>query len=323
MGRVSRGFHLLGASWQVLRADRELLVFPVIAMVATALVAALLATAGWASGLFQIEVEPREAYARWLLLGIFYFTAYTISIFFQAALIAAAMIRLEGGDPSLGDGIRKAWERFDKLLGWAAIAATVGLIIGVIQSRGGALGEWIGRIMNFAWSAITFFVVPVLLYEPAGVGGSMKRSARIFRERWGEQFVGNGAIGIAFFLISIPVVFLTYPLFLVSPVLGTVVVVFEFTLLLAVASAVNGIFNATLYKYAVTGRVLGPFAEGDLTSAFVPASRRRLGRRGQPAVLTPRAGTLEQYVRESGLPTTIEEAQRRKEQGDQPTLPGL
>ena len=43
---------------------------------------------------------------------------------------------------------------------------------------------------------LTYFVVPVLLFEPVGVGQSIKRSTQIFRERWGEQFVGNATIGL-------------------------------------------------------------------------------------------------------------------------------
>ena len=75
MDRVTRGFHLLGASLKVLRSDRELIVFPIIAMVATVAVGATLAGAGWVSGLFEARVEETEVYARSPLLGIFYFTS--------------------------------------------------------------------------------------------------------------------------------------------------------------------------------------------------------------------------------------------------------
>ena len=42
------------------------------------------------------------------------------------ALVGAALIRLEGGDPTLSDGLSIANERFWQILGYAAIAATVG-----------------------------------------------------------------------------------------------------------------------------------------------------------------------------------------------------
>jgi hypothetical protein len=43
------------------------------------------------------------------------------------------------------------------------------------------------------WEVITFLVVPVLLYEPVGPVDGIKRSASIFKQRWGDQMTGNVA----------------------------------------------------------------------------------------------------------------------------------
>jgi hypothetical protein len=130
--------------------------------------------------------------------------AYLIGIFFNAAVVGAATIRLQGGDPTMRDGLRLASSRLGKIAGWAAISATVGLILRSLEERAGFIGDLIIGLIGVVWGAITFFVVPVLLYEPVGPVEGIKRSAAIFKRRWGEQFTGNVAIGLAMFLIALP-----------------------------------------------------------------------------------------------------------------------
>jgi Family of unknown function (DUF6159) len=46
-----------------------------------------------------------------------------------------------------------------------------------------------------AWSLVTFIAVPVIAIEGTGAFATLKRSASLFRERWGQQITGNLAIG--------------------------------------------------------------------------------------------------------------------------------
>jgi hypothetical protein len=50
MERISRGFRLLRASWDVLRSDKELLVLPVISFVAIMVASTGLGLLAWAGG---------------------------------------------------------------------------------------------------------------------------------------------------------------------------------------------------------------------------------------------------------------------------------
>ena len=102
------------------------------------------------------------------------------------------------------DGLALARQHIGKIFVWALITATVGMILRAIQERSGIVGRIVIGIVGIAWSVLTFFVVPVLLYEPVGVGESIKRSASIFRQRWGEQFIGNATIGLAIFIVVDP-----------------------------------------------------------------------------------------------------------------------
>ena len=274
METIRRGFRLLGASWQVLKADRELLVLPVLSFIFIMVASAGLGFLFWTGGAFEGDQQFPRGPVDYVFMFAFYFVAYFIGIFFNAAVVGAATIRLQGGDPTVGDGLRLAWSKKGKIAGWAAISATVGLILRALEERAGFLGRIVINIIGAAWSAITFFVVPVLLYEPRGVLQSVKRSGNIFKKRWGETFVGAGAIGIAAFLLALPLAAVVGALGTVSPVLAAIVGVLGFGILIAVSSALSGIFNSALYRYATTGQAPGSFSESDLNSSFKQKSRR-------------------------------------------------
>ena len=270
-GRLSRSFRLLGASWAVLKADKELLILPLISFLAIAVVTAAIGGLAWAGGLSsqRDSLAPLD----YVYLGVFYFVTYFIAIFFNAAVVGAATIRLRGGDPTLGDGLRMASSRVGKIAGWAAISATVGLILRALEERFGFLGDIVIGIIGVAWSAITFFVVPVLLYEPVGVLDGVKRSASLFKQRWGETFVGRGAIGLAMFLIALPVIAVVVGLGALWLPLGIAVGIVAIGLLVAVGSAMSGVYNAALYRFATSGEAAGAFRAQDLEGAFRPKRR--------------------------------------------------
>jgi hypothetical protein len=270
-GRIGRSFRLLGASWQLLKADKELLVLPLISFVFIMIATAAVLGLAWAGGLGR----EREALTAidYVYLFILYFVTYFIGIFFNAAVVGAATIRLRGGDPTLRDGLRMAASKTGKIAGWAAISATVGLILRSLEQRLGWVGDLIVGLIGVAWSVITFFVVPVILFEPVGVIDSVKRSGSIFKQRWGETFIGQGAIGLAMILLSLPVIGLAILLGMASTILGVVVGGLALAALTAVGSALAGVYNAALYRYATEGEAAGAFDSTDLQGAFRPKGR--------------------------------------------------
>ncbi len=268
MGRIARGFRLARASWHMLMADKELLVLPVLSFLGILGAAVAFFAVGWG---FDIDaVSERQQPMHYVFLCLFYFVTYSIGIFFNAAIVGAAMIRLKGGDPTVGDGIRAAMSKLPKILGWAALSSSVGLLLRMLEEKAGFLGKIVIAIVGVAWGVVTFFVIPVLLFEPHTVGGSVKRSASIFKQRWGEQFVGNASIGLALFLVAIPVIVLVVLLAMAAPILGIVVGVLAIGALGAIGAALSGIFSTALYRYATEGAVSGDFTEDDFQGAFRP-----------------------------------------------------
>ena len=271
MGRIERGFRLAGASWQVLRSDKALMLLPVASVLAILVFAAAVLSPSLVNGISHTS-RP----ALYLLLALVYFVSTFVATFSNAAVVAAATDRLQGGAGSVSTGLRTAWRRVDKLLAWSALSATVGLVLRFVEERFGIVGAVMGRLIGVAWSVVTFFVVPVMIYEPVGPVDAVKRSASLFRKRWGEQLVGNGSISVAMVVLAIPVGVLCGVLASAAPALAVVIGVLGFGTLLAAGSALSGIFNAALYRYAVAGEVTGPFAPQDFDQAFRP----RRGRSG-------------------------------------------
>jgi hypothetical protein len=209
---------------------------------------------------------------------LFYFSQYFVIFFFNAALVGAAMIRLDGGDPTLGDGLRIAISKIGVIAGYALIAATVGMILRAIQERVGFVGRIIVGLLGVGWTIATYMVVPVLVARDVGPIDAIKESAGLLKKTWGENVIGQAGIGIAFGLIFLAVVvcgaslivlaFVTQSLLLIVTAMILTVVAVGITGL--VQSALAGIYAAALYRYATTGEGTQGFDGNALKLAFAP-----------------------------------------------------
>ncbi len=288
--RISRSWQLVKASWGILSQDRELLLFPFLSMIGVIMAGILFAIPFFASGILQMVAERNEqptggvVLLNLILLFLFYFVTYTIIIFSNTAIVGAAMMRMRGENPTVSDGFRIASERLGKIFGYAAISATVGMILNSIRgsSRGSKniavaiAGAILGGLLEFAWNLVTFLVIPVLVVENIGVVDAMKRSVELLRKTWGEQIVGTFSIGLIFFFVALAVIVPGVLLIMVAAGLKStfLVVLFVVALILAlgllglISGAVNSIFRAALYSYVTTGSAGQFFNEDVLRGAF-------------------------------------------------------
>ena len=274
-GKMSNSFALVKASAGVLNADKELLLFPALSGVSMLLVSATFLFPAWSLGLLE-EAAGNDVLG-YVFLFAFYLVQYTVGFFFNTALVGAALIRLDGGDPTLADGLNIAIAKLPKIIGYAAIAATVGMVLRALSERLGFVGRIVVGFIGMAWNLTTYLVVPVMVTQDIGPVDAIKRSAALFKKTWGEQVVGNFGLGLAFALMFGSLI-LFGALFMViagsvAPVaLIPVVVVFGagFLFLMAAASAMNGIYASALYRFATTGEAWGEFDRAMLGSAFKP-----------------------------------------------------
>lgn len=281
-----RSWQLVKASWAVLQADKELLWFPVISGIVTILISMVmfipslivtitLFTTGAGEGVSQIF-----GFAG---LFIFYLVTYTISIYFNTALIGAAMIRMDGGDPSMKDGLDIANSRISKIIAFAAISATVGVVIRMLQENGGLIGNIVSWLGGIAWTVATFLVIPVLVTQDIGPIDAVKRSASMLRETWGEQITGNWSIGGVFFLLYLLVILIGVALgFLAGAVIQSTAAIIAVVVLVVIAmimigvvqGALNGIYQAALFRYADTGTAPDDFDINLIQGAFKEKKKR-------------------------------------------------
>ena len=134
--RLQNSWELAKASFAVLRADKELLLFPLASAVATLLIMIAFAIPMAAVGVFENLSNNGEPGALGYVLGfLFYLVMYFVTIFANSALVGAAMIRLDGGDPTLKDGIDIAMKHPNNIFGYAIIAATVGMVGWAVWQR--------------------------------------------------------------------------------------------------------------------------------------------------------------------------------------------
>ena len=273
---IGHTFSLMKMSWRVLMQDRELILFPIMAGIGVAILVGVLAAVAAATGtLDRLETATsgtaaagEEVQAIDVILGIAVYTiAYFIVIFFNAALISAALERLRGGDPNVGSGLSHALRHVHTIIAWALIAATVGLLLQMARSRSGTFGRIALSIVGGVWAYVTFFVIPVLVTEGIGPIEAIKRSGSLFKKTWGQQFTASFGFGLVY-IVAVLIAFLPAALlFALSPILGIIVGVFTVSIAVGAVQALEGIFKAALYEFANGETPLG-FERSTLSSAY-------------------------------------------------------
>lgn len=238
--RIARGWALMRESGQVLRLDKELMLFPIFSTIACLLVMASFALPVIVSPTLRNAVfaaarperheqgaaienpdqdpgaanrperPPFELTARQIVpvvIGFaFYLATNFVIVFFNTALVSCALIRFSGGNPTLGDGLSAAISRLPQILGWALLTATVGMILKRIEDRVPIAGKIVVGLIGMGWAVVTFMVVPILAAEKLGPFAAVKRSAGLLRKTWGETLVGQVSLGAVQFLFVLPAI---------------------------------------------------------------------------------------------------------------------
>ena len=279
-GKFSRSWSLMKASAAVLQSDKSLLIFPLLSGACTLLVAAsfllpaiLMMVGGEHVGQ---DFHQRMSAGSYLLMFAFYLVQYFVIIFFQTALTGVALMHLRGEPTSVSAGFALARGKITQILGYALMAATVGLVLRMVQERLGLIGRLVVGFLGLAWTVATFLVVPILASQEVGPVDAVKHSVELLKRSWGENLIGNGGIGVVFglftmFAIVVAAVLIGGAVALQSVaalVVAIVVVVLGLTLLGLTQASLHGIYAAALYRYAESGETSVGFDAMLLDQAF-------------------------------------------------------
>jgi hypothetical protein len=263
--RISRSWDLAGQCWAVLKKDPELLVFPLFSSLAMCIVLASFAWPVWTiyHGLDPVNTAGSTTHTARLLfyvvLGIIYVINYSVMMFFNTALIAVALRRLDGEAAGIREGIQCALSNLSSILAYALMAATIGAILRAIEERVGLIGRLVVLLIGAGWTLASSMTLPVLAAESVGPIEALSRSIELMRSNWGENIVGNGGISAVIAVIAIPCAILGF--IVMSVALGTkqtgliVLAGLAFALMLLglslVGTTLHAIYTAALYRFAV------------------------------------------------------------------------
>ena len=279
--RLDRSFGLAKASAAILLKDRALLVFPLISSVAAiAVIACFALPLGGMHALDALSSHGRAlTSAQYATAFLFYLSQYFVIFFFNTALVGAVMMQLDGGEPTVGDGLRIAASKVYPILGYAFVAATVGMVLRAIQERVGFVGKMVVGLLGVGWTLATYLVIPVLAAQDVGPLEAIKESAELFKRTWGENMIGQAGIGLAFGLIYLGVILCGAVLVVMAATLHSaflmvvmaVVAIGAVVLTALVHAALSGIYAAALYRYATDSGGTSGFDNQALEQAFQPA----------------------------------------------------
>lgn len=264
------------ASWDILRQDKEILVFPLLSGLSLILILGSFAVPVFALG----GMDTAERIARHngtvgnLVVAVaFYFINYFVIIFFNTAIVACATIRMRGGNPSVGDGLHSAGARLFEIAGWALVSASVGMLLRMIEERSKRVGRIAAGLLGMAWGITSYLVIPILVNEGKGPMEAFRESARLLKKTWGEELIGGFSVGLIFFLLALPAFGMLMAGCIGGKAVTAVVLILVILYLIAlsvVQAALQGIFQAALYQYAKKGEPPRGFDRETLNEAIIP-----------------------------------------------------
>jgi Family of unknown function (DUF6159) len=279
MGRFSRGWALTRQSWDVLKGDASLALFPILSTI----FASLAMVSIWAPtlitrGVFDHQTVERNDPVIYAAGVASAYVSTFVALFFNVALAACAARSMRGEDTNVRDGLAAAASRIGPILGWTVVSTTFGLLLRAFENRVPLLGKIVAGIAGAAWGIATFFVVPVIALEGAGPLKSLQHSAAIIKARWGEGATGAATIGLVTvgFSFAIGTVAVFAVMVLLSggqALLGYAVLAVAVLLMFAaavVSATLSQIFRVAVYEYALSGQTPGAFDGPQLQRAFQP-----------------------------------------------------
>jgi hypothetical protein len=279
MGRISRGWALTRQSWDVLKGDASLAVFPILSTIfATLAMVSIWAPTLITRGVFDHQTVERNdpvVYAAGVASA---YVSTFIALFFNVALAACAARSMRGEDTKVREGLAAAARRIGPILGWTVVSTTFGLLLRAFENRVPPLGKIAAGIAGAAWGIATFFVVPVIALEGTRPLKSLQHSAAIIKARWGEGATGAATIGFvtvgfSFAIASVAIVGAVMLLEGGQALLGYAVLAIAVVLMFGaavVSATLSQIFRVAVYEYALSGQTPGGFAGQQLQAAFQP-----------------------------------------------------
>ncbi|MFK8001945.1 MAG: DUF6159 family protein [Polyangiales bacterium] len=278
----NRSLNIAKTTFSVMKQDPEMVGFALLGAISSVLfMAALLVPTIILQFVGATTSEVAFGVIQYLALFFVYFGLAFIATFFNTCVVYTAKVRFEGGDATFGQSLKFAFTRLPQIAAWSAVAASVGLFLKMLDNAARRNGGVVGMIlrgllsvMGFAWSVMTLFVVPAMVYDGVGPIEAIKRSSKTLKQTWGESLARHFGFGLLQFLVSLPGwlgFFVAFALAGTSVGLGLTVGCLCVAYLIVVTlvfQVANSVFNTALFHYARSGQPAGSYDARMLQSAI-------------------------------------------------------
>tara|TARA_Y100001936_G_C16057913_1_gene662275 strand:+ start:169 stop:1017 length:849 start_codon:yes stop_codon:yes gene_type:complete len=272
-GNISNTIQLMKSCVKVLKKDKELILFPIMAAIFVIVLLGLI----YSTGSIDLSAANEEEMSI-LPFAILIFGANFIIVFFNSALISAALERLRGGDPNISSGLSHAFKHIHHIFFWSIIVTIMGLIFAAIKANGrqrggfgGMMTQIFASFLEAGWAMMTFFVVPIIVSENISPLSAIKRSSSLFKQTWGNQVAANFGFGIFQIIAILISLGIGWFFGLINGTLGIAIGLLCATTSISIIYTLEGIYKAALYEHALGEKPL-EFEEQDLRTAYRASS---------------------------------------------------
>jgi hypothetical protein len=147
------------------------------------------------------------------------------------------------------------------------------VILRAIESQDSPVAEIVAAAFGVAWGILTYFVVPVIVFEDVSVSEMFRRSGGTFKRTWGETAGAGFGVGIVtalFTLVGLAVAVVLFLAlggtglgFLLAVAVGVLVVLAAYLL----GTTLGSVAKTALYVYATEGSRPDGFEDVDFANA--------------------------------------------------------
>jgi hypothetical protein len=188
-----------------------------------------------------------------------------VIVFWNSAIVHNAHVRMQGGEPTIGDGIKAAARRLPTIIVWGILSGTVAMLLRALRNARRS-NNFALRILvmsmswafQFTWYVMSFFFLPVMMIEGKGVKDGISTSSDLFHRTWGENITSSLGLGLIAFLFFLPILGITIlgVIFLTDYALAFILFFIIAVLILVLVFVTAGTVTRTAcYELATTGEV--------------------------------------------------------------------
>ncbi len=288
---IRLSFRMTAASFRMVRDFPKVLLLPLGTLAAvTALVVAPLSLLMWgveyhpgATGrffatLYWVTVEAARndnwslaissaIFETYLLWSLWMIPVLTAVLYFTTVGMHVATQQIRREQPDIRAGFKLANRNFGRIVALAAFSATVYAWVRYLVFQVIGMVPILGRIimggLRLVLTAVTYLMLPIVVYERAGARAAFKSAWTNVKKTWSGLLIGTGFVFAGSFAL-----FEVFVWGLAAKVLGAaaagIMSLIGAAMLYALASAVTAALRAVLYWYATTGELPPGFEQADL-----------------------------------------------------------